>query len=46
MVIALKKLLKLRNRRALGFSFVSFFATIVLAIMHPVLAQTIERNIF
>lgn len=45
MVIALKKLLKLRDRRALGFACVSFFATIVLTTIHPALAQATERNI-
>lgn len=45
MVIALKKLLKLRKRRALGFAFVSFFTTIVLVTMHPNLAQATGKNI-
>lgn len=45
MIVALNKLLNLRNRRALGFACISFFATLVLARMHPALAQTTGKNI-
>lgn len=45
MVMAMKKLWKLINRRSLRFSSISFFATIVLARMHPVLAQNTEKTI-
>lgn len=43
MTTAMKKMWKLINRRSLRFSSISFFATIILARMHPALAQTTEK---
>jgi len=45
MVLAVKKIWKLKNRRSLRFTAISLFATIALARMHPALAQTTERTV-
>lgn len=45
MVMAMKKLWKLMNRRSLCFSYISFFATILSVRIHPLLAQSTEKTV-
>lgn len=45
MVVAMKKLRKLRNRHFLRFTSISVFAAIVLAKIHPALTQTTENTV-